>query len=164
MSFLGIRPSCIDCSGRHKGVSPGQAGKEGGMARFGSRWLGLALLLVGCSGPAVVGAAYDKADPVDRWQAVLRANAARYVCGAPLAQGRETRFADLMVEAQHQAEAALAKREDTAPTDPEVLGDIAARRTQQERLVRDAVAERGCGDPQIMDLIGLAERLSAGQG
>ena len=148
----------------HKGVSPGQAGKEGEMAKFGSRWLGLALLLAGCGGSVAVGAAYDTKDPVDRWQAVLRANAARYVCGAPLAERQQTRFADLMVEAQHQAEAALAKRADTAPTDPEVLGDIATRRTQQERVVRDAVAERGCSDPQIMDLIGLAERLSAGQG
>jgi hypothetical protein len=133
------------------------------MARFGTRWLSAALLLAGCAGP-VVGAAYDTKDPVDRWQAALRANAARYVCGAPLEEGREARLADAMVEAQHQAAAALAKREDTAPTDPEVLGDIAARRTQQERVVRDAVAERGCSDPQIMDLIGLAERLSAGQG
>jgi len=134
------------------------------MARFDTRWLSLALLLAGCGGPVVVGATYDKADPVDRWQAVLRANAARYVCGAPLAERQQTRFADLMVEAQHQAEAALAKRADTTPTDPEVLGDIAERRNRQERLVRDAVAERGCGDPQIMDLIGLADRLSAGQG
>lgn len=132
------------------------------MARFEIRWLFPALLLTGCAAP-VVGAAYDAKDPVDRWQAALRANAARYVCGAPLEEGREARLADAMLEAQHQAEAALAKREDTAPTDPEVLGDIASRRTLQERVVRDAVAERGCRDPQIMDLIGLAERLSAGQ-
>ena len=133
------------------------------MARFGTRWLPVALLLAGCADP-VVGAAYDTKDPVDRWQAALRANAARYVCGAALEEGREARLSDAMVEAQHQAEAALAKREDTVPTDPEVLGDIASRRTQQERVVRDAVAARGCGDPQIMDLIALAERLSAGQG
>lgn len=133
------------------------------MARFDTRWLAAVLLLAGCAGP-VVGAAYDTKDPVDRWQAALGANAARYVCGAALEEGRESRLADVLVEAQHQAEAALAKREDTVPTDPEVLGDIAARRTQQERVVRDAVAERGCSDPQIMDLIGLAERLSAGQG
>ena len=132
------------------------------MARFDVRWLLAASLLAGCVG-TVTGAAYDTKDPVDRWQAALRANAARYVCGAPLEEGRESRLADALVEAQHQAEAALAKREDTAPTDPEVLGDIAARRTQQERVVRDAVAARGCSDPQIMDLIGLAERLSAGQ-
>ncbi|KGM31822.1 hypothetical protein [Inquilinus limosus] len=119
-------------------------------------------LLAGCAGP-VVGAAYDAKDPVDRWQAALRANSARYVCGAPLAEGREARLADALVEAQHQAETALALRADTAVTDPEVLGDIASRRTLQERVVRDAVAERGCSDPQIMDLIGLAERLSAGQ-
>lgn len=132
------------------------------MARFDTRWLCMALLLAGCAGP-VVGAAYDTKDPVDRWQAALRANAARYVCGAPMAEGQESRLADALVAAQHQAEAALAKREDTVPTDPEVLGDIASRRTQQERAVRDAVAARGCADPQIMDLIGLAERLSAGQ-
>ncbi len=126
------------------------------------RWLPAALLLAGCAGP-VVGAAYDTKDPVDRWQAALRANAARYVCGAPLAEGGEARLSDALVEAQHQATAALAQRGDTAPTDPEVLGDIAASRTLQERVVRDAVAERGCGDRQIMDLIGLAERLSAGQ-
>lgn len=133
------------------------------MARFGTRWLSAALLLTGCAGP-VVGAAYDTKDPVDRWQAALRANAARYVCGAALEEGRESRLADVMVEAQRQATAALAGREDTVPTDPAVLGDIASRRTQQERVVRDAVAARGCSDPQIMDLIGLAERLSAGQG
>ncbi|MGK9168211.1 hypothetical protein KXR53_18015 [Inquilinus limosus] len=133
------------------------------------RWL-LAILLLagpllaGCGGGPVAGAAHDTADPVDRWQAVLRANAARYVCGAPLAEGREARLADLMVEAQRQATEALAKREDTTASDPEVLGDIAARRTLQERVVRDAVAERGCGDAQIMDLIALADRLSAGQG
>lgn len=133
------------------------------MARFDVRWLFLALLLAGCAAPVVGGAAYDTKDPVDRWQAALRANAARYVCGAALEEGRESRLADTLVEAQHQAEAALAEREDTVPTDPEVLGDIAARRTRQERVVRDAVAARGCSDPQIMDLIGLAERLSAGQ-
>ena len=133
------------------------------MARFDTRWLPAALLLAGCAGP-VTGAAYDTKDPVDRWQAALRANAARYVCGAALEEGRESRLADAMVEAQRQATEALARREDTVPTDPEVLGDIASRRTQQERVVRDAVAERGCSDPQIMDLIGLAERLSAGQG
>jgi membrane-bound ClpP family serine protease len=133
------------------------------MARFGTRWLPAALLLAGCAGP-VVGAAYDTKDPVDRWQAALRANAARYVCGAALEEGRESRLADAMVEAQRQATEALARREDTVPTDPEVLGDIASRRTQQERVVRDAVAARGCSDPQIMDLIALAERLSAGQG
>lgn len=133
------------------------------MASGGTRRLWAALLLAGCAGGPVVTAAYDTADPVDRWQAVLRANAARYVCGAPLEGGGETRFADVMVEAQRQATTALASREDAAPTDPEVLGDIAARRTLQERAVRDAVAERGCGDPRIMDLIGLAERLSAGQ-
>jgi hypothetical protein len=132
------------------------------MATFGTRWLSLGLLLAGCAGP-VVGAAYDTKDPVDRWQAALRANAARYVCGAALEEGRESRLADAMVEAQRQATEALAKRDDTVPTDPEVLGDIASRRTQQERVVRDAVAARGCSDPQIMDLIGLAERLSAGQ-
>ncbi|MGO1076898.1 hypothetical protein [Inquilinus sp. CA228] len=133
------------------------------MATFDTRWFPAALLLVGCAGP-VVGAAYDTKDPVDRWQAALRANAARYVCGAALEEGREARLSDAMVEAQRQATEALAKREDTVPTDPEVLGDIASRRTQQERVVRDAVAERGCSDPQIMDLIALAERLSAGQG
>jgi membrane-bound ClpP family serine protease len=132
------------------------------MARFDTRWLPVALLVAGCAGP-VVGAAYDTKDPVDRWQAALRANAARYVCGAALEEGRESRLADAMVEAQRQATEALAKREDTVPTDPEVLGDVASRRTQQERVVRDAVAARGCSDPQIMDLIGLAERLSAGQ-
>jgi membrane-bound ClpP family serine protease len=134
------------------------------MARFGTRWLLASLLLAGCAAGPTVGAAYDTKDPVDRWQAALRANAARYVCGAALEEGREGRLADAMVEAQRQATEALAKRDDTAPTDPEVLGDIASRRTQQERVVRDAVAARGCSDPQIMDLIGLAERLSAGQG
>ncbi|WP_155888618.1 hypothetical protein [Inquilinus limosus] len=134
------------------------------MTRLGARWFPVALLLAGCGGGSMAGVAYDTADPVDRWQAVLRANAARYVCGAPLAEGREARLADLMVEAQRQATEALAKREGTAPGDPEVLGDIAARRTLQERMVRDAVAERGCGDAQIMDLIALADRLSAGQG
>lgn len=137
------------------------------MARFGTRWLSAALLLAGpllagCAGP-VIGAAYDTKDPVDRWQAALRANAARYVCGAPLAEGGEARLSDALVEAQRQATAALAQRGGTAPTDPEVLGDIGARRTLQERVVRDAVAERGCGDAKMMDLIGLAERLSAGQ-
>lgn len=133
------------------------------MARFDIRWLSTALLLAGCAGSPVVGAAYDAKDPVDRWQAALRANSARYVCGAPLAEGREARLADALVEAQRQATAALAQRAGTAATDPEVLGDIAARRALQERVVRDAVAERGCADPRIMDLIGLAERLSAGQ-
>ncbi len=52
------------------------------------RWLPAALLLAGCAGP-VVGAASDTKDPVDRWQAALQANAARYVCGAPLAEGGE---------------------------------------------------------------------------
>lgn len=134
------------------------------MAKFDTRWFTAALLLAGCAGPVAGGAAYDTKDPVDRWEAALRANAARYVCGAGLEEGREARLSDVLVEAQHQAEAALAKREDTVPTDSEVLGDIASRRTQQERGVRDAVAERGCSDPQIMDLIGLADRLSAGQG
>lgn len=134
------------------------------MARFDVQWLFPALLLAGCAGAVAGGAAYDTKDPVDRWQAALRANAARYVCGAALEEeGRESRLADTMVEAQRQATEALAKREDTVPTDPEVLGDIASRRTQQERVVRDAVAARGCSDPQIMELIGLAERLSAGQ-
>jgi hypothetical protein len=132
------------------------------MAPSGGRWLVTALLLVGCGGP-VVTAAYDAADPVDRWQAVLRANAARYVCGAPL-EGGEIRFADVMVDAQRQATAALAKREDAPTTDPEVLGDLGRRRTEQERAVRDVVAQRGCRDPQIMALTALADRLSAGQG
>jgi hypothetical protein len=88
----------------------------------------------------------------------------RYLCGAPLGDIRESRFADVMVEAQRQATAALAKRDDLPAADQEVLGDIAQRRTAQERAVRDVVAQRGCQDPQIMDLIGLADRLSAGQG
>jgi hypothetical protein len=132
------------------------------MASSGGRWLVTALLLAGCGGP-VVTAAYDTADPVDRWEAVLRANAARYVCGAPL-EGGETRFADVMVDAQRQATAALAKREDAPATDTEVLGDLGRRRTEQERAVRDVVAQRGCRDPQIMALTALADRLSAGQG
>jgi hypothetical protein len=163
MSFLGIRPSCIDWRRRHKGRFARPAWNGGGMARFDVQWLFLALLLAGCTGAMVGGAAYDTKDPVDRWQAALRANAARYVCGAALEEGRESRLADALIEAQRQATEALAKRDDTVPSDPEVLGDIASRRTLQERVVRDAVAARGCSDPQIMDLIGLAERLSAGQ-
>jgi hypothetical protein len=123
-----------------------------------------ASLLASCGGGPVVTATYDTKDPVDRWQAVLRANSVRYLCGAPLGDIRESRFADVMVEAQRQATAALAKREDLPVADQEVLGDIAQRRTAQERAVRDVVAQRGCQDPQIMDLIGLADRLSAGQG
>ena len=138
------------------------------MASVRTGWLSAALLLAApllasCGGP-VVTAAYNKADPVDRWQAVLRANTARYLCGAQLGDIRESHFADVMVEAQRQATAALAKRDDLPAADQEVLGDIAQRRTAQERAVRDVVAQRGCQDPQIMDLIGLADRLSAGQG
>ena len=138
------------------------------MASTGIRGLSAALLLAAslltaCGGP-VVTAAYDTADPVDRWQAVLRANTARYLCGAQLGEARESHFADVMVEAQRQATATLAKRDDLPAADQEVLGDIGQRRTVQERAVRDVVAQRGCQDPQIMDLIGLADRFSAGQG
>lgn len=150
--------------GRSARPSVSQAPQSrGSVASVRTLWPLAALFLAGCAAP-VVTAAYDAKDPVDRWQAVLRANTARYACGAPLRGDGETRLGNLIVEAQRQATAALAARDGTVATDPEVLGDIAERRTKQERAVRDMVAARGCSDPQIVDLIALAERFSAGQG
>lgn len=118
------------------------------------------LFLAGCGG-SMASMAADAADPVDRWQQVVRANVARYVCYAsPRDARRAINFAHALVDARTLAVAALAERENVPPTDPRVLGDIDRRRAEQDRVVRDAVAQRGCGDPQITDLLGLADRLS----
>ncbi|MGK9168210.1 hypothetical protein KXR53_18010 [Inquilinus limosus] len=109
----------------------------------------------------MASAAADAADPVDHWQQLVRANVARYVCGAaPRDAQRQVRFAYAMSDARLLAVAALAKRANAPTSDPGVLADIDRRRAEQEKAVRDVVAKRGCRDPQIMDLIGLADRSS----
>lgn len=127
------------------------------------RWLVAALVLTGCGGPIVstAGGAADPTDPVDHWQQVVRANVARYVCYASPRDARQAiNFAHALVDARTMAVAALARRANVPETDPGVLNDIDRRRAEQDRAVRDVVAQRGCGDPQITDLLGLADRLS----
>ncbi len=41
-----------------------------------------------------------------------------------------------------------------------VLADLDRRQAEQDKAARDAVAQRGCRDPQIIDLIGVADRAS----
>ncbi|MFE0755211.1 hypothetical protein ACFW16_14740 [Inquilinus sp. NPDC058860] len=124
------------------------------------RWLAAALVLAGWGG-SMAGAAGGEADPVERWQQLVRANIARYVCGAaPRDAGRQVHFAYALSDARLQALATLAQRANAPTSDPAVLADLDRRRAGQERAARDAVAQRGCADPQVTDLIGVADRAS----
>jgi hypothetical protein len=141
---------------------PTQGGKgmRDGKAPGGGCWLAAALVLAGSGGPMAIAAA-DTADPVDHWQQLVRANVARYVCGAaPPDTQRKVHFAYALSDARLAALAALARRANAPISDPEVLADIDRRRTEQDRAARDLVAQRGCRDPQVKDLIGLADRSS----
>ncbi|WP_225769317.1 hypothetical protein [Inquilinus sp. Marseille-Q2685] len=129
-------------------------------ARIRDRWLAAALLLAACGWPPA-GAAADAADPVQQWQQLVRANIVRYACGAaPRDAGRQVHFAYAMSDARLLALTALAKRQNVPTSDAGVLADIDRRRAEEEKAARDVVAQRGCGDPQIRELIGLADRAS----
>jgi hypothetical protein len=134
------------------------------MAPGGGRWLLAALLLAGCAGP-VIGAAYDTKDPVDRWQAALRANAARYVCGAPLAEGGEARLSDALVEAQHQAESdaagQLAGASGAPGSQQAVWQELGARRAANERDAASLARQRGCRSGPVEELIGSYRNFAA---
>ncbi len=124
------------------------------------RWLVMALVLAGWGG-AMSGAAADTADPVDRWQQLVRGNVARFVCdAAPRDARRQVNFAYALSDARLLAIAALARRANAPASDPGVLADLDRRRAEQDKAARDAVAQRGCRDPQIIDLIGVADRAS----
>lgn len=125
------------------------------------RWLVMALVLAGWGGP-LASAAADTTDPVDRWQQLVRANVARFVCGAaPRDARRQVYFAHALVDARTLAIAALAEHANAPTSDPGVLADLDRRRAEQDKAARDAVAQRGCRDPQIIDLIGVADRASS---
>jgi hypothetical protein len=125
------------------------------------RWLVMVLVLAGWGGP-MASAVADTADPVDRWQQLVRANVARFACGAaPRDARRQVHFAYALSEARLLALATLAERANVPTSDPGMLADLDRRRGEQDKAARDAVAQHGCRDPQIIDLIGVADRASS---